>query len=146
MPSRNCIFYFIYLPKESPIISWDAFLMRPIVLLVAFSTIEPIPILSAPFLTSEKNVSHPRPSIARNRMIIIIHVISSMAHWYSIVLFHLTITYLMQLFCPHHLFSFHRSSLHAFSTIFRIIYLRNYPFCNIIFYRLFGFKRLSYHF
>jgi len=34
---------------------------------------EPIPILSAPFLTSEKNVFHPRPIIARKTMITIIH-------------------------------------------------------------------------
>jgi hypothetical protein len=84
---------FIYLPKELPII-WDPFLIRPIVLFVAFSTIELIPILSAPFLTPEKNISHPRPSIARKTMITIIYVISPMAYWYLIVLFHLTIMYL----------------------------------------------------
>lgn len=87
-------FILFYLPKESPIISWDVFLIRPIVLLVAFSTMELIPILSAPFLTPEKNVSHPRPSIARKTMITIIHVISPMTYWYLIVLFHLTIMYL----------------------------------------------------
>jgi hypothetical protein len=87
------ILFHFYLPKESLIISWDAFLMRPTVLLVAFSTMEPIPILSAPFLTPEKNVSHPRPSIARKTMIIIIHVISPMVYLYLIVLSHLTIMY-----------------------------------------------------
>jgi hypothetical protein len=56
----------------------EALLTKPIVLLVAVSNTDPMPILSAPFLIPEKNVSHPRPRMARKTTKTIIHVISSM--------------------------------------------------------------------
>lgn len=57
-------------PSELPIISLDVFLAISVALLVAFSTIVIIPILSAPFLTPSKNVFQPRPSMARKNMLI----------------------------------------------------------------------------
>jgi hypothetical protein len=55
----------------------EAFLAISAALLVAFSIIEVIPILSAPFLTPSKNVFQPRPSMARKNTITnIINIIS----------------------------------------------------------------------
>ncbi|HZA70091.1 MAG TPA: hypothetical protein VE548_10365, partial [Nitrososphaeraceae archaeon] len=56
------------LPSELPTISLDAFFAISVAVLVAFSTIDVMPNLSAPFLTPAKKVSQPRPSMARKTM------------------------------------------------------------------------------
>jgi hypothetical protein len=66
--ARKGVKYENQLLSELPTISVEAFLAISVALLVAFSNIDVIPILSAPFRTPSKKVSHPRPIMARKTM------------------------------------------------------------------------------
>jgi hypothetical protein len=83
--SRRKIYFEYQIPSELLIISLEAFLAISVALLVAFSIIDVIPTLSAPFITPSKKVFQPRPIITKNSMATTINTRIPIANTTSII-------------------------------------------------------------